>query len=381
VHHKQQFCNSLLSTIPRTAMAVLTVTILVVLASAATPAALAQTFTVIHTFTGGADGLNPEAGLTIDGAGNLYGTTSLGGVGFWGVAFKLSKKGSGWLFNPLHFFGLGDDGAIPANPAVLGPDGSVYGADFYGGGPGYEGIVYNLKPPAAACKTALCPWTETILHRFQRDSDGWSPQGGVIFDRAGNLYGTTELGGLEGNCGFLNGTCGIVYKLTPPGSGWTEKVLYSFQNGNDGYNPSVALIFDRSGNLYGATSDGGTGGGGTVFGLTPSNGGWTLETLYSFTGTQGDLCGPSGALLMDGAGNLYGTTNCDGAYSYGNVFKLTPSGGGWTYTSLHDFTGGADGAYASGPIVFDASGNLYGTAYGEYGCDDNSCGVVWEITP
>jgi uncharacterized repeat protein (TIGR03803 family) len=166
-----------------------------------------------------------------------------------------------------------------------------------------------------------------------------------------------------------------------PGFGWTGSTLYSFQNGSDGGHVGAGLIFDPSGNLYGATINGGTGGGGTVFELTPSNGGWTLKTLYSFTGDFN--CGPEGTLVMDGTGNLYGTTFCDGANKAGNVFELIPSGGNWTYSSLHDFTGGVDGGHPYSNVVFDSAGNLYGTtsAGGTGSACNGGCGVVWEITP
>src|SRR5208283_1354867 len=149
--------------------------------------------------------------------------------------------------------------------------------------------------------------------------------------------------------------------------------------GNDGMGRSAGLIFDPSGNLYGATVAGGQGGGGTVFELTPSNGGWTYSLLYSFTGTAGENCGPSRTLLLDGAGNLYGTTDCDGAYGWGNVFELTPSGGRWTYSSLYDFKGGTDGGNPHSNIVIDANGNLYGTAAA--GGGPQGVGVVWETMP
>ena len=149
-----------------------------------------------------------------------------------------------------------------------------------------------------------------------------------------------------------------------------------FRSGND---PWAGLIIDPSGNLYGTTTGGGSGSGGTVFELTPANVGWTFKTLYSFSGNGG---GPSDKLVMDAAGNLYGTTYIDGAYGYGTVFKLTPSNGGWTYTSLHDFTGGSDGANPISSLVFDANGNLYGTAsQGGTGNCPGGCGVVFEITP
>jgi uncharacterized repeat protein (TIGR03803 family) len=196
----------------------------------------------------------------------------------------------------------------------------------------------------------------------------------MAFDNAGNLYGTTYFGGTTNN--------GTVFQLTPSGSGWTEKVIYNFQDGTDGRYPYSGLIFDGSGNLYGTTTDGGTGGGGTIFELSPSGGGWTYAVLYSLPGPAGDSCGPAWALTMDGPDILYDTTQCDGKNSLGNVFKLTNTNGVWTYTSLHDFAGGSnDGQYPASSVTVDSSGNLYGTAFsgGTGTACGGGCGVVWEI--
>jgi uncharacterized repeat protein (TIGR03803 family) len=195
----------------------------------------------------------------------------------------------------------------------------------------------------------------------------------VIFDKVGNLYGTTIYGGGSSHIG-------TVFELSPSGSAWTEKVLYSFTGGSDGCEPYAGVIFDTSGNLYGATNDADCSGGGTVFKLTPSNGGGTYSLVHSFTGGCGPGCGcgPWGNLAIDGAGNLYGATLCDGPYNAGNVFELTPSGNSWIYTDLHDFTGGSDGGHAYTSVVIDGNGNLYGTT--EEGGTKND-GAVWEITP
>ena len=392
----------------------------------ASQSAQAQTFKVIHNFTGGQDGGNPYAGLTMDKAGNLYSTAYTGGAGY-GTVYRLKRSGSNWVFNPLYSFAGNTDGANPEARVVLGPDDTLYGTTLFGGvvgcGPSGCGTVFNLRPPPAACKTALCPWTETVLHRFAGGTDGNYPEfSDVIFDQAGNIYGVTYAGGsgvvgtvyeltrsgnswtesvlynLSGNngnspnavifdnAGNLYGTTftgglnndGTVFELMyTSGIGWTENLLYSFQNGNDGSLPIAGLIFDKSGNLYGSTENGGSGGGGTVFELTPSGGSWKYTLLYSFAG--GYRCGPVGNLVMDGAGNLYGTTVCDGANQAGSVFKLTPSGGSWTYTSLHDFTGGSDGGFPTCNLIFDTNGNLYGTA--TYGGGPQGYGVVFEITP
>jgi uncharacterized repeat protein (TIGR03803 family) len=403
----------------------------------------AQTFNVIHTFTGGGDGASPDAGLTMDQAGDLYGTTTGGDPGGQGPSgvFKLSNKGSGWVLTPIYTFVNGSGGIDPQAGVVLGPDGSLYGTTAYGGfaPPAFRGgctygcgTVFNLKPPETACATGLCPWSESVPHIFMGGSDGAYPvaAGGFIFDQAGNLYGTSGNGGMPGACdgfgcgtvfklspsgsgwtesilyrftggndgsgpfaglifdqaGNLYGTTvgggqgsGTVFMLSPSGSGWTESVLYSFSGGADGAQPFAGLIFDSSGNLYGATAFGGEGGAGTIFKMTPSNGSWTLETLYSFIGG----IGPLGNLVMDRVGNLYGTTFQGGSANAGTVFELTPNGNGdWKYTSLHDFcAAGGNCSDGSGPVcnvMFDTNGNLYGTAY--YG-GANGKGVVWEITP
>lgn len=388
--------------------------------------AQAQTFTVLHNFTGGQDGASPAAGLTMDRAGNLYGTTGGNGVYDNGTVFKLKHTGSGWLFTPLYSFAGGDDGNNPEARVVFGPNGTLYGTTVQGGGNGCGGdgcgTVFNLRPPARACTTALCPWTETVIHRFA-GSDGAGPYGDLVFDTAGNLYGTTAGGGAYGlgavfeltptaggwtesvlysftggndgyypysgvvfdQSGNLYGTAysgglydyGTVFQLMPSGSAWTENTLYAFQDESDGAHPVGGLIFDKSGNLYGTAVFGGSGGVGTVFALAPSNGNWAFTVLYALSGPLNGH-GSDASLTMDAASNLYGTTAADGEYQYGSVFKLTPSGGSWTYTDLHNFTGQSDGGFPIGGVVLDASGDLYGTteAGGAY-----NHGVVWEITP
>ncbi len=410
----------------RTAAATLALAVLVALAIFATPAAQAQTFTVIHTFTYGADGAYPFAGLTIDAAGNLYGTTNAGGNGY-GTAFKLKPSGSGWILVPIYTFAVGDQHGLPFGRLALGPDRTLFGTSPNAGSGCREydgcGMVFHLQPSPVAPKSALAPWKETVTNAFD-GNDGLQPTGELIFDQSGNIYGTTRGGGNSnygviyrltlGGSGWTESVLyspqtqgegvepeggvifdgsgnlygvfeyggqygyGLVYQLSPSGSSWTKHSVYSFTGGTDGGSPTD-IIMDSSGNLYGTTAQGGGGGGGTVFELTPTSGGWTFSTLYG--GFSPGCCGgPSDKLVMDAAGSLYGTTTSDGAYGYGNVFKLAPSEGGWTYTSLHDFTGqsGSDGAYPQGGLVFDANGNLYGTASegGTY-----NAGTVFEITP
>ena len=399
----------------------------------ATPAQ-AQTFNVVHTFGGGADGAYPCAGLTSDAAGNLYGTASGtqgcgAGSSSGGTVFRLSRRSSGWIFTPLYIFQGGSDGADPLGRVIIGPDGSLYGTTS-GGGYGC-GTAFQLRPPTQVPPNVTGGWTETILYRFTGNDDGCWPSGDLIFDQAGNIYGTTIQGGINSCVGWDG--CGTVFQLTPSGSGWTEIVLHSF----DGYDGQLAwytgVILDRSGNLYGMTVYGGDGGceygpcgnvfqlthsasgwtennlyifhgetdgaqpiggllidqqgilygttaghgsgeGGTVFTLTPQGGGWGFTVLYSFSGQEFE--GPYAGLVLDRAGNLYGTTYEEGSQGRGSVFKLTRSFG-WSYMSLHDFTGGGDGGRPWANVVLSAGSNLYGTT--SEGGSGN--GVAWEITP
>jgi uncharacterized repeat protein (TIGR03803 family) len=417
--------------------------VLTAVAAFCAASASAQTYTVIHQFTDGGDGGAPIAGLTVVTPGTkFYGSASDGGQAGGGTVFQLQLKNSSWILTPLYTFSFPNEDSIGPNSRVLvGPDGSLYGTTYSQGVVGCFGnfgcgLVYRLRPPLTVCTSALCYWTETVLYRFSGSADGAYPEGdlifgqpgvlygatygggntgcqfgteddcgvvyslttagvqselytfpggasgsspasGVIEDAAGNLYGTTSQGGGDGCSGQ---GCGIVYELSPNGSGWTQKVLYTFQGGTDGAAPMGGLIFDSAGNLYGTTSQGGADGGGTAFELTPAGGGrWTFNLLYSFNAPiQGhDFPGSHASLAMDAAGNLYGTTMYDGADSEGAVFKLTHSGGGWTYTSMHDFTGGIDGALPRSNVVFDDQGNMYGTA----SAAGTAEGVAWEITP
>jgi uncharacterized repeat protein (TIGR03803 family) len=395
-----------------------------VLTVVATQAAQSLTSNVIYNFTGGRDGTSPYAGLSIDRTGVLYGTTISGGLGY-GTVFELAKSGSNWVFTTLYTFTGGNDGASSRSRVIIGADGALYGTTFAGGGSGCGGrgcgTVFRLRK---GCP--ICGWGETVLYRFTGGTDGGQPSSEVVFDSSGNLYGTTVEGGKPHGCGglgcgavykmqnsggiwtetvlyqFAGGTDGVfpdggvildtsgnlygttccggshgggsVFKLTSSGSGWTESLLYNFQGLTDGKEPVTSLMFDRAGNLYGTTVFGGTGQGGTVFELTPLGGSWTFRVLYSPRGASG----PYGSLMMDAGGNLYGTTFQDGLHFFGSVFKLSSSGGGWTYTSFHDFTDGLDGGFPFSNLVSDSSGNFYGTAAlgGARGY-----GVVVQITP
>ncbi len=398
-------------------MASATVTLLAV------PEAQAQTYSVIHSFTAVGDGADPSVGVTLRG-NTLYGTTAQGGIGGVngpGTVYQLTRGGSGWAYALIFEFPAdGSGGTGPAARVAFGPDGHLYGTAQFGGSFG-KGVVFTLTPPLSICRTLACFWKEKLIHEFQGAPDGDEPTGDLTWDPAGNIYGTTYLGGSGGNS-----TDGAVYELQP-GNPWTEQVIHSFGrfngidplsgvlyiNGNlygtssdgglshqgevfelelmggvwteshlhdfgspsNGTNSVAGLVVDASGNFYGATTDGGSGGGGVVYEISPSGGTWTFQVLYNFSPFPG--CGPQASLTLDSVGNLYGTAVCQGVNHLGSVFKLTKAGDSWVYTSLHDFAGN-DGAYPIGGVTIDADGTLYGTASG--GGLQNS-GVVWMIKP
>jgi uncharacterized repeat protein (TIGR03803 family) len=311
---------------------------------------------VLHNFAG-SDGANPYGGLVIDKSGNLYGTTTAGGASGQGTVFEIT----GETETVLYSFAGGADGADPIASLVLDAKGNLYGTTSQGGAHG-NGTVFELAAP----QSKGSDWTETILYSFGAGTDGTVPIGGVNFDSAGNLYGTASAGGAYGY--------GTVFQLVP-GNGWTENILHNFQNGNDGSVPYAGLISDQSGNLYGAATQGGSNGGGTVFELEASKGSWTFNVVYSEPGWG--ISGTFRNVVLDSSGNLYATTHCDGDYNAGTVYELTPSNGTWTYTLLYTFTGGSDGDFSVSNLVLN-QGKLYGTTL--YG-GDNGSGVVYEVTP
>jgi uncharacterized repeat protein (TIGR03803 family) len=400
------------------------VAVTLLLALIAVPSAQGQTFQVLHRF-GGVDGAYPDAGLTIDAQGNLYGTTARGGPYGYGIVFRLKREGSGWVQNVLYSFRGGSDGAYPLSRVIFGPNGTLYGTT--GGGGDYDlGVVFNLQPPPTACKTPLCPWIETVIHSFAGTSngdDGSGPLGELAFDQAGNLYGTANQGGqygygmvyeltktngswtesklfqfinsfgypysgvtidangnLYGTVHYAYGYYGGVYELSPSGGGWTEQVIHYFQQ-SDGGDPYAGLILDAAGNLYGATSYYGAGMGGTAFELSRSNGGWSFLVLYSFIGSNYYDNGPHANLAFDPSGNLYGTSNANYPSHLGSVFELMPGGGGWSFAPAYIFNDPYVAANPISNVVFDGAGNLYGTTSIGGPPAECDCGTVWEITP
>ena len=321
--------------------------------------------TVLYSFGSGTDAAYPEAGLVFDAHGNLYGTTYSGGAHGKGTVFELSPGNGGWTETVLHSFPHdSSDGYYPYASLIVDVVGNLYGTTTRGGAYGY-GMVFELSPGSGGS------WTETVLHNFAYNgADGIYPFAGLIFDAAGNLYGTTYGGGPHGH--------GTVFELSPGSGGWTEAVLHSFNNnGSDGYDPDASLVFDGDGNLYGTTYSGGALGKGTVFELSSGHGGWTETVLHSFPHDSTDGYNPFAGLIVDGAGNLYGTTVYGGSTgNWGTVFELSPggSGGSWTETVLQnfDFVLGAQ-PYAG--LTFDQFGHLYGTTYGV----GTFPGVVFEL--
>lgn len=405
-----------------------------VLSFAAMPAA-AQTFSVLHNFEG-SDGWQPFAGLTIDPAGNLYGTTQYGGLencdgggpAGCGVAYKLRKINSGWVISVLYEF-EGREDFLPTDPGTitLGPDGIPYGVQAFGG-ENEAGLLFQLQPPVTAPRSANAPWSykvdwaygggndggqpsqvifdpagniwgsegdggppnsegivyeltpstsgwnETIIYSFI-DTDGYAPAGpvGAQLDSSGNVYGVTRSGGNQ-QCG--GGGCGTVYELSPSGSGWTITFLHTFQQDSEGGDPGP-LVRDSNGNLFGLTCRYASGNGGTIWELSPSAGGWVFQVLYTFPWQTQEFAGPFRPVIgADGA--LYGVNNWGGADNYGSVYRVAPtSGGGWNYTDLYSFTGTSDGCYPRGPVALDPAGNIYGTTQG---CALGG-GDIWEVVP
>jgi uncharacterized repeat protein (TIGR03803 family) len=333
---------------------------------------------VLHSFTGGSDGGAPLDTLIFDHVGNLYGTAGLGGNDDAGVVFKLAPNQDGsWTESVLYSFTGGADGAVPFAGLVFDQAGNLYGTTVEGGGSGCDdgcGTVFKLTAKSDGT------WTESVLHSFcslDGCRDGATPDlGSLIFDQAGNLYGTTEYGGNVRQSG-------VVFELMPNADGsWKETVLHGFcsrSSCGDGGFPLAGLIFDGAGNLYGTALLGGAAGFGAVFQLTPKpDGSWKEKVLHSFRVRPGDGYAPYASLMFDHGGNLYGTTFGGGAVGAGVVFKLMPnSNGGWHETVLHSFYDRPSTTPYAG-VIFDGAGNLYGTTLGD---SNTTFGSVFEITP
>lgn len=315
--------------------------------------AFAQTETILYSFGASPDGKFPDAAPILDTKGNLYGTTTSGGVSNYGTVFKVTPGGTETV---LYSFGGPPDGATPYTSGVVrDKSGNLYGTTGAGGASN-QGAVFKLTPARA----------ETVLHSFVADGkDGVLPIGGLVMDPAGNLYGTTNKGGTA--------NAGTVFKVTPTG---TETVLYSFAGGTaDGCLPYNVTLVLKKNTLYGTTAGCGANGGGTVFKLTLSG----KETvLYNFAANLRDGFEPVAGVIMDKAGNLYGTTVGGGSNIGGTVFKVTQAG---QETVLYAFNATeTEGYKPEAPVALDKLGNLYGTTL-KGGTGSGCCGTVWKLNP
>jgi uncharacterized repeat protein (TIGR03803 family) len=384
--------------------------------------AFGQTESILYTFTGGSDGSGPTGSLIFDAAGNLYGTTDAGGVndgnGGKGVVFELSPaSGGGWTETALYAFQGGSDGEVPFGGVIFDAAGNLYGTTNFGGAHN-KGTVYELSPVAGG------GWTEQVLYSFGKGNDAALPNGGLVFDSAGNLYGTTSSGGSQ-NLGtvfqlspvagggwtetvILNGTAlyggsfngsvtldnsgnfyvpaptgsssnaGSVYRVTHTLSGWHHGVIYSFLGGADGSEPVAGLTFRAPNILFGTTEGGGTFSSGTAFELTRTGSTWNKTILHDFGVTSKDGLFPTIPFTIGATGQLYGTNGSGGTAGGGTAFELAKDAAGWKEKILHNFTTGADAGGPEGGVVLDGAGNLFGMGHngGSFGA-----GAVYEITP
>jgi uncharacterized repeat protein (TIGR03803 family) len=390
----------------------------------------ADKYSVIRTFNPSAGGAIPYGALLMDKSGNLFGANSAGGTNGWGTIFELTPNGTGgWKYTQLYDCGVRLDCAVPMGSLVLDQDGNLFGVTAFGnvfeispdGAGGWTGSVIRAfnggfdgsAPSPLVRDTAgnlygtnatggshslgyvfeLSPaggsWSLIHLHDFG-GSDGAETTntagnivGGVIFDAAGNLYGTTGAGGSSSKC---SGGCGVIFELKNQSGVWTESVLHSF-GGSDGSNPNASLFMDHAGNLYGTATSGGVDGLGVVFESSPGSGGWTTRVLHGFTGTHLDGAYPNAALISDPAGNLYGTTFAGGGdlkscqvmsdFGCGTVFELSLSAGRWKTTILHAFSGRKDGGFPGG-VLLGSDGDLYGAAQSGGKLYE---GVIFQLSP
>ena len=346
--------------------------------------ASAGTFGLVHSFTGGADGGVVYGNLISDSAGNLYGTTVWGGStkcqNGCGVVFELSPaSGGGWSETVLYSFPGGSDGFSPVSGLVFDTHGNLFGTTSAGGSGGL-GTVFELSPSAGG-------WSKTTIFSFPNSGLGGGYPQGLVFDDSGNLFGTAYENGAH--------NCGAIFELSPSASGWTEQVVHAFSCGNDGAGPNGALIFDSAGNLYGTASGGGALRQGVVFELTPqAGGGWHETLLHVFTGGH-DGGVPKAGLAFDVNGNLYGTTFYGGNTTNtvctlvgpgcGVVFRLRLTSQGWREGVIHTFAGGNDGSMPNAGVVLDPLGTIYGAA--SYGGNQSlcpfhiGCGTTFKLTP
>jgi uncharacterized repeat protein (TIGR03803 family) len=364
------------------------------------------TESVLYIFQGRAnkDGETPAGGVIFDKTGKLlYGTTAYGGVGACpagcGTVYEMTPPpapGGRWTESVIYSFEGGSDGYVPMGNLIFDAAGNLYGATYYGGGFGvcdqgiypYCGTVFELSPP----KTKGGAWTEKVLYSFKSGTDGADPNGSLVFDTNGALYGTTYFGGNQGCKEDAGVGCGTVFKLSPPakeGHAWGYEILHRFREKGDGTNPAAGVILDKTSKIYGTTLGGGSRTGeGTVFTLTPPTkrgGSWVETLLHVFALAHDDGWFPLG-LVLDAKGNLYGLTASGGEYGGGMIFRLRWQSNGskaWVYSNLYGFAGTPDGEEPDGYPTIGDSGNIYGvTLLGGTGpCYPDACGTVFEFAP
>ena len=334
------------------------------------PSGSGWTHTVLYSFTGGADGGEPYKGVTLDTHGNIYGTAVTGGGGSCeggcGVIFKLTKSNGTWTQTVIHQFTGGSDGYGPGTGVTFDKLGNLYGMTPTGGTPYGVGVIFQMQPQSNGT------WNFNVIHTFTGGSDGANASAGrLIFDQAGNLYGVTTVGGANGK--------GVVFEMTQANGAWTLTPLYAFKDQPDGALPYGGVIFDKAGNLYGTTYYAGIHDWGTVYKLTHAKGSWKETVVYSFKGTS-DGGAPISTLVSDSAGNLYGTTSAGGTNcDCGEIFKLSPNPNGtWTESIPYRFPGSPGAGFSYNGMVADTAGNFYGAT--THGGSTND-GTIYKFTP
>jgi uncharacterized repeat protein (TIGR03803 family) len=330
------------------------------------------TETVLYSFTGGADGGNPTAGLKMDANGAIYGTASTSSGLPNGVIFQLVPGAGGtYTYNVIHAFGGVGDGANPNSDLIFGSKNQTMYGTTVGGGTSGNGTVFSLAPPAGGTG----PWVESVIYSFTGGADGAQPYAGLAADSTNNLYGTAYIGGTSNS--------GTVFELSPPAKGkptWTETTLYTFLGGADGLNPLAGVSLTGTGTILGNTYLGGTSNDGVIFQLTPpavAGGAYTETVLINFDGTNG--ANPSSILVTDLKGDFYGATGGAQAGVGGNVFKLTgtpKAKSPFAYNVLYTFSGGADGQAVLPSVSQTLQGAVFGTTF--YG-GAGGAGSVFEI--
>jgi uncharacterized repeat protein (TIGR03803 family) len=343
------------------------------------------TESVIHQFKGKRDGAVPSAALLAGKGGTLFGTTLSGGSSCeesgCGVVFELTPNGNSYDERILHAFGQGQsDGTYPDASVSADSRGALYGTTTFSGA-NDVGTVYKLTPAGNS-------FTYSVIYAFGGGVDAEYPMAPVVVDSGGSVFGTTVVGGsvLEGTgCGE---GCGAVFQLVPSGSGYTESVIYNFQGSPDGAMPYAGFLADGTGAFYGTTMTGGVSassncpnGCGTVFKLTPTGSGYVESVLYRFQGGT-DGSGPTDAVIAGSNGVLYGTTSAGGAAGLGTVFALTPSGSGYAESVVYSFKPSHDGADPYGGLLLGSDGRLFGTtlAGGKQSCPSGGCGTVFALS-